>query len=252
MRVGAYIDGFNLYYGARSLCGRGQVGWRWLDVRSLVESLLPHSWRKRGAELDRVVYCTARVGGSRDPSSARDQDVYIRALRTHESVDHVEFGNFVSRIKHAPLAVRDSSGKPEVVKPNWPVCVQDGSTGVPLPDTAFIVSYVRREEKGSDVNVATHLLTDVLTGRVDGAIVVSNDSDLRMMVGLGSGSPTIALLRSLHHSPGPFVGRVFFFLSSRRRAAAQPGGAAGEPDDARGAGAAEGATVRPYTTLSRS
>ena len=34
-----------------------------------------------------------------------------------------------------------------------------------------------REEKGSDVNVAAHLL-DVLTGKVDAAVLVSNDSDL--------------------------------------------------------------------------
>ena len=36
MRVGAYVDGFNLYYGGRSLCGRGTPGWRWLDVRALI------------------------------------------------------------------------------------------------------------------------------------------------------------------------------------------------------------------------
>jgi hypothetical protein len=36
----------------------------------------------------------------------------------------------------------------------------------------------RREEKGSDVNVAAHLLRDVLTGRVDAAVVITNDSDL--------------------------------------------------------------------------
>ena len=36
------------------------------------------------------------------------------------------------------------------------------------------------EEKVSDVNVATHLLIDVLEGRVDAAMVFSNDSDLRL------------------------------------------------------------------------
>jgi hypothetical protein len=39
-----------------------------------------------------------------------------------------------------------------------------------------------REEKGSDVNVAAHLLLDVLGGAVDGALVISNDSDLRFPV----------------------------------------------------------------------
>jgi len=35
MRVGVYIDGYNLYYGARGLSGAGTSGWRWLDVRGL-------------------------------------------------------------------------------------------------------------------------------------------------------------------------------------------------------------------------
>jgi hypothetical protein len=36
------------------------------------------------------------------------------------------------------------------------------------------------EEKGSDVNVASHLLLDVLGGHIDAAMVLSNDSDLRV------------------------------------------------------------------------
>jgi hypothetical protein len=37
---------------------------------------------------------------------------------------------------------------------------------------------VKTEEKGSDVNLATHLLHDAHMGRFDVAVVVSNDSDL--------------------------------------------------------------------------
>jgi uncharacterized LabA/DUF88 family protein len=36
----------------------------------------------------------------------------------------------------------------------------------------------RPEEKGSDVNLATHLLHDAHMGRFDVAVIVSNDSDL--------------------------------------------------------------------------
>jgi hypothetical protein len=35
MRVGVYIDGFNLYYGAKAWCGAGTPGWRWLDTREV-------------------------------------------------------------------------------------------------------------------------------------------------------------------------------------------------------------------------
>ena len=37
---------------------------------------------------------------------------------------------------------------------------------------------IKTEEKGSDVNLATHLLHDAHMGRFEVAVVVSNDSDL--------------------------------------------------------------------------
>lgn len=183
MRVGVYIDGFNLYYGARQSCGRGTGGWRWLDVRSLIESVLPQEWLNQGATIERVIYCTARVSGARDPSSAADQNVYIRALREYGSVDVIEFGNFVSRAKFAPLVRPEpSSYRPTVVRPAWPLMLKDAQTDQDLPDLTFMVSYLHNEEKGSDVNVATHLLVDVLQQDIDAAIVVSNDSDLKLPV----------------------------------------------------------------------
>ena len=54
--------------------------------------------------------------------------------------------------------------------------------GVAVPDATFIASVATWEEKGSDVNVASHLLVDVLTGAADAAVVISNDSDLRWPV----------------------------------------------------------------------
>lgn len=50
------------------------------------------------------------------------------------------------------------------------------------PDAVFMVSVARREEKGSDVNVAAHLLLDVLEQRIDAAVMISNDSDLQFPV----------------------------------------------------------------------
>lgn len=61
----------------------------------------------------------------------------------------------------------------------------------------LLVSVSAWEEKGSDVNVASHLLIDVLGGAVDAAIVISNDSDLafpvlraREHVPIGTVNPT--------------------------------------------------------------
>ncbi len=181
MRVGVYVDGFNVYYGARGLCGRSTPGWRWLDLRTLASDLTGRRASWRGAQVDRVVYRTARIDGVSNPSGQADQDVYLKALLATGSVDHIEYGTYVARVKTAPLAVKDQQGRPELVGPTWPVMVQDGRGG-PVSDAVFMVSYANREEKGSDVNVAAHLLLDVLGGAVDAALVISNDSDLRFPV----------------------------------------------------------------------
>jgi uncharacterized LabA/DUF88 family protein len=43
---------------------------------------------------------------------------------------------------------------------------------------AMLVQVIKTEEKGSDVNLAAHLLRDGFTNDFDVAVVVSNDSDL--------------------------------------------------------------------------
>lgn len=107
MRVGVYVDGYNLYYGGRSCCGRGTPGWRWLDVRSLVTAVIATQGAWSGVVIDRIVYCTARVDPATNPSAHADQDVYLKALRASGSVDRIEFGNYVARVKRSLLARSD-------------------------------------------------------------------------------------------------------------------------------------------------
>jgi hypothetical protein len=181
MRVGVYIDGFNLYYGARELCGRGRAGWRWLDLEALAQDLISrrHDWTAAGATLERLAYCTARIDKRDNPVGRREQDIYLLALTGSGTVTHVEYGQYVSRVKKAPLATEDAKGRPVLVEAtDWPVKVKDNQH-VDVPGARFMVSHARREEKGSDVNVASHLLLDTLGGDIEAAIVISNDSDLR-------------------------------------------------------------------------
>jgi uncharacterized LabA/DUF88 family protein len=142
-RAVAYIDGFNFYNG----CVRDQPALKWLDLRRLCETLV------RGCEFDAVRYYTAKVFDmpGRD-GQRRRQEVYLRALGTLD-VDIV-FGQFKRREKSAAL-----------VKP--------------LADGTEIVRIKTNEEKGSDVNLATDLLWDVLTDGMDLALVLSNDFDLQ-------------------------------------------------------------------------
>jgi len=181
MRVGVYIDGFNLYYGGRGVCGRGTAGWRWLDLRALATRLVTDHSTWTGVTIERVVYCTAAISGVDNPVGHQEQDIYLRALRRTRSADHIEMGNYVHRVARAPLATADRKGRPVLTKPAWPITVKSGA-GHDDPDAQFVVSIARREEKGSDVNVAAHLLLDILEHRVDAAVVISNDSDLKFPV----------------------------------------------------------------------
>ena len=179
MRIGVYVDGYNLYYGARKHCGRSTAGWRWLDVRALVEPLA--GWP--GSQVTRVVYCTARVDPLDSPGANLDQSIYLDALLASRSVDVIAEGRYVSWAKAEPLVVQP----PGTFRPSV-YLHEDEAWDLRLPlravtsgDDRLVFATVRkREEKGSDVNVASHLLFDVLTDAVDAAIVVSNDSDLEL------------------------------------------------------------------------
>lgn len=215
MRVGVYVDGYNLYYGARGLCGRGTPGWRWLNIRALAERLIARVPGWGSANVDRVVYCTAVIDAASNPSGFADQDIYLKALRASAGVDHIEYGYYVARVKYAPLAVRapSRSGIPQLVTPQWPILVQDAQ-GNAIPDATFMVSYAHREEKGSDVNVASHLLVDVLSSQVDAAVVISNDSDLKFPIAYARTKVPVGLLNpsdnylagALRGRPGDGVG----------------------------------------------
>ena len=47
-----------------------------------------------------------------------------------------------------------------------------------LRPSPVVVSVIRTEEKGSDVNLAAHLLNDAFNDRFDVAVILSNDTDL--------------------------------------------------------------------------
>jgi uncharacterized LabA/DUF88 family protein len=86
IRVGAYIDGFNLYYGLRT------KGWRryyWLNLQRLAENLL-----KPGQRLVSTKYFTARVSSTpADPLKNKRQSTYLDALGVLPGF-HIYFGKY--------------------------------------------------------------------------------------------------------------------------------------------------------------
>ncbi|MCP3799232.1 NYN domain-containing protein [Allokutzneria sp. A3M-2-11 16] len=181
-RVGVYVDAFNVYYGARAHCGQRTEGWRWLDIGGLATSLInPRLWPN--PIIDRIVYCTALRDRPGDPSSLEDQKCYIEALKQHCGDVRVALGKYRPRICTGLLVGRSGDRRRQVITlgsdqvPDWlPVREVTGPEGRPV----LLASIQTFEEKGSDVNVASHLLIDVLAGQIDAAMVFSNDSDLSL------------------------------------------------------------------------
>ncbi len=152
MRTVVYVDGFNLYYRALK-----NTHHKWLNLQALCEAALPKS-----CNVIAIKYYTARVSGSRNPDSPRDQNTYLKALRTLSHVQ-VYFGNFQVTKKSMFLV------KPIGFMP-------PGATPFPAPD---FIRVIKTEEKGSDVNLGAHLVRDALTGAFEHAAVITNDTDLK-------------------------------------------------------------------------
>ena len=120
---------------------------KWLDIRRLCEILLPSN------QIECIKYFTAKVGARPgNPNAPVNQETYLRALRTLPGFE-IHFGHFLTHTVRMPLA-HPMEGFPQYVE------------------------VIKTEEKGSDVNLATHLLNDAHRERFDVAVVVSGDSDL--------------------------------------------------------------------------
>jgi hypothetical protein len=144
LKTYAYIDGFNLYNGAV----KSRPACRWLDLRKMCERLLPAE-----AELDWIRYFTARAGGSEaDPHHPQRQEIYIRALRGECMPFSMHEGHFRTDTEWLELA------------------------GSPPAEPERVKVRVKRE-KGSDVNLAAHLIADTAERELDAAMVVTDDFD---------------------------------------------------------------------------
>jgi len=146
LKTNVYVDGFNLYYG----CVKG-TPYHWLDLAALCRVALPSN------TIHRIRHFTARVQDRPDdPGQAQRQQIYIRALETIPNLS-VHYGHYLSHTMRMPLATPPVTG----------------------PRT---VEVIKTEEKGSDVNIATHLLVDGFEHDYDVAVIISNDSDLLLPI----------------------------------------------------------------------
>jgi len=142
MKTMVYVDGFNLYYGAVK-----RTPYKWLNILALCNFLLPKN------QIIGIKYFTAPVTARpNDPDQPNRQQIYLRALRTIPNLDII-YGHFLEHVISMPLAN-------------------------PVPGGQKHARVIKTEEKGSDVNIASHLINDGHKRRYDAAILISNDSDL--------------------------------------------------------------------------
>jgi hypothetical protein len=188
-----YIDGFNLYYAIKD------TGCKWLNPKRMTEQLVP------SARVEKVRYFTARVSGAVDAGAPGRQQVLFKALATVPEVE-IHFGTFLAKSNWRPVmllpvarrALTDAAGGATTLAPGHVAVGVDGALANSRPERLPVGSYgnggaggkpsalpdavkaqvFTMEEKGSDVNLAVHLVNDAWAGRFDAAVVVSNDTDL--------------------------------------------------------------------------
>ena len=167
--TGIYIDGLNLYYGALR-----NTPYRWLDLEHFCHVLLPND------EISTIRYFTAPIYLRQDTNSRSRQSVYLRALRTIPTVQ-VHLGHFISTEKWRAIA--ENGRKPsELFQPRFRPerlfrFIWDDARSRRQGD-ANLAKIVIEQEKGTDVNLAAHLINDCARNHIDRALVISNDSDL--------------------------------------------------------------------------
>lgn len=148
IRTSVYVDGYNLYYGSLK-----NTNFKWLNVLDLCKAYLPNN------DITVIKYFTAKISARpSDPQQPARQNAYFRALETIPGLEII-YGHYLTHTVRAMLA-----------KP-------------PVSGNKF-VDVLKTEEKGSDVNLASHLLHDAHLNRFDIAVIISNDSDLLMPIKL--------------------------------------------------------------------
>jgi uncharacterized LabA/DUF88 family protein len=139
-----YIDGFNLYYGSLK-----NTPYKWLNLKTLFSKILGNQHH-----ITELKYFTARVSGKNgDIKAPLRQKLYLSALEKYIPELKIYYGHYLTNSVVAKLCQ-------------------------PKHNQPAFAKVFKTEEKGSDVNLALHILNDAWLNNYDCAVLVSNDSDL--------------------------------------------------------------------------
>lgn len=141
-----YIDNFNMYYGVLKKMPKH----KWLNLDAWLKTQLPIA----RYDIQKIKLFTANITApAHDLQRPVRQAMYFRALNTIPTLEIIK-GKY----------------KPKTLN------IQVTKT-VKIQASTF-------EEKGTDVNLAVHLVNDAHLNKFDVAVVVSNDSDLAEAVAI--------------------------------------------------------------------
>lgn len=166
LRTRIYIDGYNFYYG----CLRG-TSHKWLDLLPLFEKhILPSALVKdRDGHIRQstlltspsIKFFTAKIIESvaKTPDSVSSQARYHTALRKlHDGrIELIEGYYAINKMK---------------------VKIVDAEKPDRAPRECQEIQAWKVEEKQSDVNLALQAYHDAITGQIDHAVIVTNDTDI--------------------------------------------------------------------------
>lgn len=164
MKTIVYVDGFNLSYFLKRKPSYRK--YRWLDVFRLAQNMLGTDY-----DITQVNYYTAPVIGDEEweIQEARRQKIYWQALETRPEVK-IHEGVFTTPEKYGELLTDDKHYK---------------SPLPPLPPSLpSVLKFRTREEKKTDVNLASHLVRDAFCNRFEVAVVITNDGDFEEAIRL--------------------------------------------------------------------
>ncbi len=148
MRIYAYVDAFNFYYGLTK-----DTPYRWCNLAKLCEILLPDD------PVDAIkVFAAYSKSFPNNPGAHLRQKTYLRALQTIPNLE-LYMSKFSPADRYFPLSDK-------------------------LPGETEMVRVRFTKEKGSDVKLASQLLLDGFRDAYGMAVIFTNDSDLAMPVRL--------------------------------------------------------------------
>ena len=146
--------------------------------------------------IETIKYFTARVSARKDdPDKPTRQQMFLRALRTLPDLEII-YGSFLSHDVMMPLAEPPAKG-------------------------SRFVKVIRTEEKGSDVNIATHLIHDAYQKKFESAVLVTNDSDLQAPIKIVRGELgfEVGILNPHRQTPSRVLTREASFIKQIREGA---------------------------------